>query len=363
MNDRNYLIFNLRDVRYGIDASIVKEIFLLPELIPIAEAPVDIVGILDLRGTIIPVMHLDLRLGNPMQECKIGDSVIVLAWEEVQIGVVVNNVKEVQTIDSSSIDKEIDYGRKPNINPAFIAGVTQVDEEVVVLLNHQALIREPDAVRELITDTSESSAPEETEVLDTNNDRETIKIISNFYDLCCPNATPEEKAIFRQRAKNLKQATTEAIADFTGHKPVAVIGLGGEYFGIDLESVREFINVRNFTPIPCCPPHIIGNMNLRGEILTLVDIRGTLNLAISPIKTGTRAVVINVDDIIAGLPVDEVLDVMYLNPLKIASVPIAADSGSSAYLKGTASYADKMMSVIDLSRLLNKGGLIVDERV
>lgn len=362
MNDRNYLIFNLRDVRYGIDASIVKEIFLLPELISIAEAPKDIVGILDLRGTITPIMHLDLRLGNPMQECKIGDSVIVLAWEEIQIGVIVNAVREVKTIDSSFIDKSIDYGRKQDINPVFIAGVAKIDEEVAVLLDREALIREPDAVEPLIGETNQSSDLSETEFLDGDRNKKTIKIVSNFYDLCCPNATSEERAIFRLRAKNLKQANTEAISDVTGYKPVAVIGLSGEYFGIDLELVREFINVRSFTPIPCCPPHIIGNMNLRGEIVTLVDIRGTLNLAVSPLKTGTKAIVINVDDIVAGLPVDEVLDVTYLNPLKIASVPIAADSGSSAYLKGTASYADKMMSVIDLSRLLNKGGLIVDEK-
>lgn len=361
MNDRNYLIFNLRDVRYGIDTSIVKEIFLLPELIPIAEAPVDIVGILDLRGAIVPIMHLDLRLGNLMQECKIGDSIVVLDWEQLQIGLIVNKVKEVQGIDSSSIDQQIDYGRKQNINPAFIAGVTKVDEEVIILLNHEALIRQPEAVRELISETTDSNELEETAFLDPNKSRETIKIISNFYDLCCPNATPVERDIFRQRAKNLKQASTEAISDLTGQKPVAVIGLSGEYFGIDLESVREFINVRSFTPVPCCPPHIVGNMNLRGEIVTLVDIRGTLNLAASPIEKGAKAVVINVDDIVAGLPVDEVLDVTYLDPQNLKKVPIAADSGSSSYLEGTVSYADKTISLIDLAKLLNKGGLIVDE--
>lgn len=363
MNTQSYLIFNLRDVQYGIDASIVKEIFLLPELIPIAEAPKDIVGILDLRGTITPIMHLDLRLGNPMQECNIGDSVIVLAWEEIQIGVIVNAVKEVKTIDSSFIDKSIDYGRKQNINPVFIAGIAKIDEEVVVLIDCKALIREPDGFEALIAEKDEPSDFNEIESLNGDRSKKTIEIVSNFYDLCCPNATPEERAIFRLRAKNLKQASTEAISDVTGYKPVAVIGLSGEYFGIDLELVREFINVRSFTPIPCCPPHIIGNINLRGEIVTLVDIRGTLNLAGSAIKTGTKAVVIQVEDLVAGLPVDEVLDVTYLNPIKMASVPIAADSASGTYLQGTASYSNKIMSVIDLARLLTKGGLIVDERV
>ena len=65
-----YLIFNLNNIKYGIDPLVVKEIFLLPELMPIAETPMDIVGILNLRGQVIPVMHLDLRLGGSFSECQ-----------------------------------------------------------------------------------------------------------------------------------------------------------------------------------------------------------------------------------------------------------------------------------------------------
>jgi purine-binding chemotaxis protein CheW len=381
MESKPYLIFSLHDVRYGIDANLVKEIFLLPELTPIAEAPIDIVGILNLRGRVLPIMHLDLRLGNSLQECHISDSVIVVEWEGLQIGAIVNSVYEVKNIDSSLIETKINYGRIRDINPAFIAGIAKVDADITLLLNSEALIRQPDAVEDLIVKANkeqrsrgeidseslnlsqENAAGVGSGVLEDNTIPETVRIISNFYNLCCPNATPKERTVFRQRADNLRQATTEENSEVTGKIPIAVIGLNGEYFGIDLDVVREFTNVRKLTPIPCCPDRIVGNMNLRGEIVTLVDIRNTLNLPIAPVKTGSKAVVIDVDEVVAGLPVEEVFDVMYLHPSDMTIVPIVANSGSDAYLRGTAPYAEKMLSLLDLPKILTKGGLAVDEEI
>lgn len=365
MNSKNYLTFHLHDIKYGIDANLVKEIFLLPELVPIAEAPIDVLGILNFRGKIIPIMHLDLRLGNSIKDCKITDSVIVLEWEEILIGLIVDRVQEVETIDSLLIEKEVDYGRVRTSNPAFVTGIAKVEEEAIALLNPQALVREPDAVQALVeeNDLEVNANGLNFDFNATIESQKTLRIVSNFYDSFCPNATPEERAIFKRRADNLRQANTEAISNITGQIPVAVLGLGDEYFAIALNTVREFINIGNLTPIPCCPNHVIGNINLRGEIVTLFDIRGILNLSASSLETGNKAVVVGIDDIVAGLPVDEVLDVMYLSSSDLNSVPVAVDSKSHEYLQGTASYSEKIMSVIDLAKLLSNGSLVVNEEV
>jgi len=63
MESKAYLIFYLDKSPYAIAAQTVKEIFPLPELIPLPEAPTDIIGVLNLRGEILPIMHLALRLG------------------------------------------------------------------------------------------------------------------------------------------------------------------------------------------------------------------------------------------------------------------------------------------------------------
>lgn len=370
MENKHYLVFSLYGLHYGVDALLVQEIFHLPELTTIAEAPDDIVGILNLRGKIVPVMHLALRLGYQPQECSLNDSVIVLKWEGLQIGILVNSVREVKNIADEAIEAEISYGRKREINSRFIGGVAKVDADMIMLLNHEQLLCYADAVSALLPDEDSNEIVEATngdsskqngtlENQFLENHHSSTKLgIGSFYDLCCPNASPENRKIFRERAENLRQLTTSS--DFTGLMPLAVIGLNGEYFGLDLEVVREFTDIRNVTPIPCCPPHIVGNMNLRGEIVTLVDIRGALNLP-SAAGAASQAIVIRVDDVVAGLPVDRVFDVMYLRPQDVTPVPAAVNSSSNEYLRGTAPYSEKMLSVLDLPKIISNGELTVND--
>jgi purine-binding chemotaxis protein CheW len=143
--------------------------------------------------------------------------------------------------------------------------------------------------------------------------------------------------------------------------PLAVIGFGNEYFGLDLELVREFTDIGNLTPIPCCPNHIVGNMNLRGEIVTLVDIRKVLNLPTTPVTVGSQAVVVQVDDIVAGLPVDQVLEMVSLNSADMTPLAgIRSDFGEQ-YIRGSALFQEKMLRVLELPKIFRQGELVVNE--
>jgi purine-binding chemotaxis protein CheW len=61
--------------------------------------------------------------------------------------------------------------------------------------------------------------------------------------------------------------------------------------------------------------------------------------------------------------VDEILDIIYLNVSEIAAVPAALHSANREYLRGTAIYGEKMMAILNLQKLLTKGGVVVDEEV
>jgi purine-binding chemotaxis protein CheW len=143
--------------------------------------------------------------------------------------------------------------------------------------------------------------------------------------------------------------------------PLAVIGFGDEYFGLDLGLVREFTDISNFTPIPCCPNHIVGNMNLRGEIVTLVDIRQVLNLPTPPVSVGSQVVVVQVDDIVAGLPVEQVLEMVELNAADMTALSgILGDFGEQ-YIRGSTFFQEGVLRVLDLPKIFNQGELIVNE--
>ena len=373
MENKEYLTFCLHNLHYGIEAALVHEILPLPELTPISEAATDIIGILNLRGEIVPIIHLDLLQDTPVKDCHLSDYVIVMQWEDLQIGMVVHQVNEVLKLNDEIIKADLSYGVNSDINPAFVAGIAKVDTGKIVLLNPKTLIREPDAILPLIWDAQtyldivpasplrDVEEQLESEILQQDEELQTSKIFSSFYDLYCASSTPKERAIFRQRADNLRQQT-ESLKVTNELMPLAVIGFGNEYFGLDLELIREFTDIGNLIPIPCCPNHIVGNMNLRGEIVTLVDIRSVLNLPTSPVSVGSPAVVVQVDDIVAGLPVDRVLEMASLNSTDMTPLSgILSDFGEQ-YIRGTALFQEKILRVLDLPKLFTQGELVVNEQ-
>lgn len=405
METKQYLTFRWHELQYGIETALVQEIFPLPELTPITENSIEIMGLLNVRGQMVPMIHLDLLQKRPLPSLHVSDSVIIVQWEGLQLGLVAHEVSDVIELHPEAIDTKPSDAVLGDINPELIAGIAQVDADNFLLLKPNPLIRQPDAVLTLIWDAQlqidamATSPAHEVENLATassindaiergteeranlegdlglkeqasevifeahfksSEELQPSKRVTNFYTLYCPHATPEERATFRQRADNLKQAV-EGVKATNELMSLAVIGLNNEYFGLDLDLVREFIDVSNLTRIPCCPNHIVGNMNLRGEIVTLVDIRNVLNLPCTPISVGSPAVVVQVDDIVVGLPVDQVLEMTYLNSADMIPLSgILSDFGEQ-YLRGTAFFQEKMLRVLDLPKIFTQGELTVNE--
>ena len=363
MDTQTYLIFTLKALESGIETTQVREIFKLPELTPIADAPGDIIGILNFRDTVLPVMHLAKRLGQDSPVCQLSDNIIVMEWQGLQVGIVVDRVYDVQSFPSSSIEPVPTYGLRDHRHTAFASGVVKADDALMVLLNPETLIRQTDDVALMVWEAKLSGDLEQPSELSTAYPSEqvfqaqSIPVATDFFSLYCPQATLAERQIFQQRALSLKYPLERS--DISRLTALAVVGLGEEYFGIELQQIREFINTRSVTPIPCCPTHILGNMNLRGEVTTLIDIRKALNLPISDKKV-TKAVVIEADNIVAGITVDQVIDVVYLPPEEVFSMPVAMSKQCQALFQGAAHYYQKTLSILDLSAILAQGNLVVD---
>lgn len=376
MESLPYLIFSVKGALYGVEALSVKEVFLLPEVTPIAATPPTIVGVINLRGEILPIVDVNIRLGSEVEKYSLTDSVIVLESRDFlsseenndpekksQIGIIVNEVFEVKNIPLLSISKEVYAGgdgiklvdSKDEVkSDRFLSGVARVEDDIVMLLSSTYLIRYLE-IPSLDADNLQDSLAEK-----KAGDKKII-VDQKKSLLFASKISPEERPIFRERSKSLKELTLGE--DFTGLMPLAVIGLNEEYFGINLEVVREFTDVHKITPIPCTPTHIVGNMNLRGEIVTLVDLRGLLNMPMRKVENFCKAMIIEVADMVAAVIVEEVFDVMYLNPTDLKAIPAAVHSNNSheEYLIGTAKYRQTMMSIVDLPKIMMQGGLVVEE--
>ncbi|MEG4812112.1 chemotaxis protein CheW [Microcoleus sp. F8-D3] len=376
METKPYLIFEQNGFLCGIEACYIREIFFLPELTAIAEAPQDIVGAIDLRGEILPVMDLNLRFGYVWQEYSVTDSTIVIEWQESKVGIIVNQVREVKELSEDVITPQLSYGRENSeASHHFVAGLARCEADIVMLLNLDRLIRyspkkseESWRVSPNNAGSEETAGEEDTEDLQLQINAKlsgkNSKNSSNRH-VFCPQATLEEKAIFQSRANHLRRRG-EGENDAAINISLAVFVLNGEYFGIHLDLVREFTDINQVTPVPCTPDRIVGNINLRGEIVTLIDIRSVLNMSVNMSDAAnylSKAIVVEVADLVAGIVVDEILDIIYLNVSEIAAVPTALYSVNREYLRGTAIYGEKMMAILNLQKLLTKGGVVVDEEV
>jgi purine-binding chemotaxis protein CheW len=339
MANESFLVFGLQGQLLALETMVVREIIGLLEITPLDETPAYITGIINLRGQIIPVMDLNRRFGYAPQRYRLTDSIIVMAAAGLQIGLIAHEVHEVITLAPEDITPAPVISLNGGAPPKFATRVAKLGGNLIILLNHLNLLKD-------------DGLPAD-EVLEEVPEPKTAR--SYF----CPEASDEERAVFRQRALSLMQAPADEGAE--GLIPLAVVGLNGEYFGVDLGLVREFSGIRHLTPIPCCPGHIVGNMNLRGNILTLVDIRGLLDLPGAPLKEDSQVIVASLGELSAGVVVDQVYDIVYLNPGNVGPVPTAIHKAGDKYLEGTAPYGGKMMTILNLAHLLSSESLVVQE--
>lgn len=337
---RSFLVFELDGMLLALDALAVREILRLMEITPLEEAPPYLPGVVNLRGKILPVLDLGRRFGRERQRYNLTDGVIITDTGPTEIGIVVNDVREVITVSSNRIESSPLLSLDHKVPPRFVTRVARVGDRIVMILNHEALL----------TDSDPRDGP---------LDREwgSQKTVSAGY--FCPEAGPEERAAFHERARIAMQLPADEMP--TGATPVAVVGMNEEYFGVDLELVLEFADIHGLTPIPCSPAHIIGNMNLRGNIVTLVDIRGLLDLPQSGISETAKVIVAGLGDLTVGVAVDDVFDIAFLKPADIWPVPSAVQKMGERFLKGTAAYAGKAMTILNLANILASENLTVAE--
>ncbi|MBN3897908.1 MAG: purine-binding chemotaxis protein CheW [Nostoc sp. NOS(2021)] len=353
MNDQSYLMFNLNDSRYGIPATTVQELFFLPEVTAIAETPSTILGVINLRGKFLPVMDLYHRLKQARPPFQLTDSMIVLEWQTQRIGIIVSQVDSVEAIAADQITANVCDQSKESLPNGLVTGIANVEEGIVTLLNPGLLVQHA-LIETAFNPNSDFNNGSVNDALKHPSDSALNHGLYDHFD-------SQERQIFQERTETLRCLIADE--DSAWLLPLAVVGLGGEYFGFGLETVHEFTDIHKITPIPCCPAHIVGNINLRGEIVTLININHLVDLPMNPVRAHQQAVVVRLDQRVAGIAVDDIFDVTYIHPSQITTAPIALHSAKDDYLQGVAPYRDRMMSIINLSKLLTSEVLVVNEEV
>ncbi|GAA0889541.1 MAG TPA: chemotaxis protein CheW [Rhodanobacter sp.] len=136
------LTFSLADEEYGIDILAVREIRGWSRVTRIPQAPAYLLGVLNLRGAIVPIMDLRLRFGLERENYGDNTVVIVVAIAERLFGIVVDAVSDVVDIDPAAIKPVPDMGAV--VDTRYLKGLATHVERMVMLLDVEKLMRPED---------------------------------------------------------------------------------------------------------------------------------------------------------------------------------------------------------------------------
>jgi purine-binding chemotaxis protein CheW len=157
-------------------------------------------------------------------------------------------------------------------------------------------------------------------------------------------------AILRRRAESLAaEQDVEAAADVLS---ILLFGVGEEWYAVAIEAVREIYNEYLVTPVPCVPSFILGVINIRGEILSVTDIRQLLRLAAADVESRAPVIVVENGRCSTALLVDGIGDIVDIPRGSIEPPVSTLDKSQTAFVAGSVYYDGRLIGLLNLDEVL-----------
>ena len=172
--------------------------------------------------------------------------------------------------------------------------------------------------------------------------------------------SPEEKrTILRSRAKRLSQ---EIESKGTDEEYIEILEflLAHETYAIETPFIREVYPMTELTSLPCTPAFVFGLINIRGQILTVMDMKKFFDLPEKGITNLNKVIVVRKDAMELGILADEIIGIRNI-PMNEIQPPLSTMTGIHAeYLKGV---TGERLIILDMEKFLTDKKLIVHEEV
>ena len=129
--------------------------------------------------------------------------------------------------------------------------------------------------------------------------------------------------------------------------------LDEETYGINVMQVQEVLRYTEIAPVPGAPEYVLGIINLRGNVVTVIDTRSRFGLPTTEITDNSRIVIIESDEQVVGILVDSVAEVVYLRSSEIDSAPNVCTEESAKFIQGVSNRSGELLILVDVSKLLS----------
>ncbi len=129
--------------------------------------------------------------------------------------------------------------------------------------------------------------------------------------------------------------------------------LDNETYGINVMQVQEVLRYSEIAPVPGAPHYVLGIINLRGNVVTVIDTRARFGLPGAEVDDSTRIVIIEAEKQVIGILVDSVAEVVYLKGSEIDNAPNVGTEESAKFIQGVSNRGEELLILVDLDKLLS----------
>lgn len=130
--------------------------------------------------------------------------------------------------------------------------------------------------------------------------------------------------------------------------------LAKETYGINVMQVQEVLRFSDIAPVPGAPSYVLGIINLRGNVVTVIDTCQRFGLAPIELTDNTRVVIIETNQQVIGILVDAVAEVVYLKRSEIETTPNVGNDESAKFIQGVTHREGELLILVDLNKLLGE---------
>lgn len=310
LEERQLVSFVVDGEEYAIEIEQIQEIVQIPEhIIKVPNSESSVIGIMNLRSRILPLTSLRKIFNLEDRALDERSRIIVISLNGISIGIVVDSVKEVLRVHQSQIE------------PA-----------------PSMLFKEKDA--------------EITEICRLQNGKRLVSIIS------VPNLfkTKAVKEALSSMKEEKAQEFDEETREIDDEEQVVVFKLKGEEYAVSIEAVQEIVRVpEELTHIPKTPSFVEGVINLRGNVLPVIDLRKRFDIEEKERDEQQRIMVFLIDGVSVGFIVDSVTEVLKIPKKLIFDSPKLSHEQAKLFPKvANLEKAGRIIQLVEPKELLKK---------
>ena len=147
--------------------------------------------------------------------------------------------------------------------------------------------------------------------------------------------------------KPAEEKTSEVVFQWVTFK------LENGVYGVNVMQVQEVLRYTEIAPVPGAPDYVLGIINLRGNVVTVIDTRLKFGLMPAEVTDSSRIIIIEAEKQVVGILVDSVAEVVYLKASEIDPAPSVGTEESARFIQGVSNRKEDLLILVDLNKLLS----------